>query len=122
MGVDRKQTLDGKTREQTSRLLELAAAGAEVFLLTGRDYAGEYAAVGRSWNGPAMSHAKMAVADRSAAVGSCSWTTASRANNEVGVLLDLNDEGRGRLETMVDEYLAYGTPLREALRGHAQRA
>eukprot|EP00969_Alexandrium_andersonii_P254058 11228924-Alexandrium_andersonii.AAC.1 len=40
MGVDRKQTLDGKTRDQTSRLLELAVAGVEVFLLTGRGYAG----------------------------------------------------------------------------------
>eukprot|EP00969_Alexandrium_andersonii_P362553 15459975-Alexandrium_andersonii.AAC.1 len=40
MGVDRRQTLDGKTRDQTARLLELAAVGVEVYLLTGRDYAG----------------------------------------------------------------------------------
>eukprot|EP00969_Alexandrium_andersonii_P021875 957608-Alexandrium_andersonii.AAC.1 len=40
MGVDKKQTLEGKTRDQTSRLLELAAVGVEVYLLTGRDYAG----------------------------------------------------------------------------------
>eukprot|EP00969_Alexandrium_andersonii_P151247 6687586-Alexandrium_andersonii.AAC.1 len=66
MGIDKRQTLDGKTRDQTSRLLELAAAGAEVFLLTGRDYAGEHAQVGRTWSGLAMSHAKMVVADHSA--------------------------------------------------------
>eukprot|EP00969_Alexandrium_andersonii_P078142 3446009-Alexandrium_andersonii.AAC.1 len=29
VGADRKQTLGGKTRDQTARLLELAAAGAE---------------------------------------------------------------------------------------------
>eukprot|EP00969_Alexandrium_andersonii_P176561 7807199-Alexandrium_andersonii.AAC.1 len=38
VGADRKQTLAGKTRGQTARLLELAAAGAEVVLLQGRDY------------------------------------------------------------------------------------
>eukprot|EP00969_Alexandrium_andersonii_P177439 7846552-Alexandrium_andersonii.AAC.1 len=75
MGVDRKQTLEGKTRDQISRLLELCAVGVEVFLLTGRDHAGEYQAVGRTWNGLAMSHAKVVVADHTAVVGSCNWTT-----------------------------------------------
>eukprot|EP00969_Alexandrium_andersonii_P040053 1755401-Alexandrium_andersonii.AAC.1 len=58
MGVDKSQTLAGKTRDQTSRLLELCAVGVEVYLLTGRDYGLEYKAVGRSWSGVAMSHAK----------------------------------------------------------------
>eukprot|EP00969_Alexandrium_andersonii_P017496 765174-Alexandrium_andersonii.AAC.1 len=69
-----------------------------------------------------MSHAKMVVADHSAIVGSCNWTTASRANNEVGALIGLNDDGRDRLESMVNEFMFYGMPLRDALRGHAQRA
>eukprot|EP00969_Alexandrium_andersonii_P000870 38461-Alexandrium_andersonii.AAC.1 len=59
--------------------------------------------------------------DDAAIVGSCSWTTASRANNEVGALIDLNAAGRKRLEAMFEEWMASGTRLREALKVHAQQ-
>eukprot|EP00969_Alexandrium_andersonii_P187381 8279678-Alexandrium_andersonii.AAC.1 len=68
MGVDKSQTLAGRTRDQIARLLELGAVGVEVFLLTGRDYSLEYKAVGRTWSGVAMSHAKVVVADHRAVV------------------------------------------------------
>eukprot|EP00969_Alexandrium_andersonii_P165602 7318147-Alexandrium_andersonii.AAC.1 len=64
----------------------------------------------------------MVVADHLAIIGSCSWTTASRANDEIGVLIELNDAGRDRLENMFEERVLYGVPLREALRGRAQQA
>eukprot|EP00969_Alexandrium_andersonii_P110218 4863521-Alexandrium_andersonii.AAC.1 len=57
------------------------------------------------------SHAKMVVADHLAIIGSCSWTTASRANNEIGVLVELNDAGRDRLENMFEERMLSGVPL-----------
>eukprot|EP00969_Alexandrium_andersonii_P126146 5576476-Alexandrium_andersonii.AAC.1 len=68
-----------------------------------------------------MSHAEMMCIDDLAIIGSCSRTTASRANNEVGELIDLNSAGRDRLETMFEEWMASGAPLREALKAHAQQ-
>eukprot|EP00969_Alexandrium_andersonii_P243277 10746164-Alexandrium_andersonii.AAC.1 len=101
VGADRKQTFAGKTRDQTARLLELVAPGAEVVLLQGRGYGPEYMAVGRSWSGQAMSRAEMMRVDDAAIVGSADWTVASRANDEVGVLVDLNSAGRDGLEAML---------------------
>eukprot|EP00969_Alexandrium_andersonii_P110230 4864004-Alexandrium_andersonii.AAC.1 len=65
-------------------------------------------AVGRSWGGPATSHAEMTRVDDAAIVGPCNWTTASRANNEVGALIDLNSAGRERLEGMFEEWMSSG--------------
>eukprot|EP00969_Alexandrium_andersonii_P115499 5107393-Alexandrium_andersonii.AAC.1 len=64
----------------------------------------------------------MVCADHLAIIGSCNWTAASRANNEIGVLIELNDAGRDRLGNMFEECVLSGVPLREALRGHAQQA
>eukprot|EP00969_Alexandrium_andersonii_P038794 1700276-Alexandrium_andersonii.AAC.1 len=68
-----------------------------------------------------MSHAKMMCIDDTAIIGSANWTTASRANNEVGALVDLNSVGREKLEAMFEEWMATGLPLREALKVHAQQ-
>eukprot|EP00969_Alexandrium_andersonii_P015443 675148-Alexandrium_andersonii.AAC.1 len=68
-----------------------------------------------------MSHAKMMCIDDLAIIASCNWTTASRTNLEIGVLMDLNAAGRDRLEAMFEEWKGLGVPLREALKGHAQR-
>eukprot|EP00969_Alexandrium_andersonii_P104220 4599873-Alexandrium_andersonii.AAC.1 len=68
-----------------------------------------------------MSHAKMMCIDDTAITGSANWTTASRANNEVGVLLDLNSAGREQLVAMFEDWMATGVALREALRVHAQQ-
>eukprot|EP00969_Alexandrium_andersonii_P324218 14325402-Alexandrium_andersonii.AAC.1 len=68
-----------------------------------------------------MSHAKMMRVDDLAIIGSCSWTMASRANNELGVLIELNSTGRDRLETMFEEWMASGVPLQEALKVRAQQ-
>eukprot|EP00969_Alexandrium_andersonii_P120621 5333831-Alexandrium_andersonii.AAC.1 len=59
--------------------------------------------------------------DDLAIIGSCSWTTASHANNELGVLIELNSACRDRLETMFEEWMASGAPLRGAIRVHAQQ-
>eukprot|EP00969_Alexandrium_andersonii_P358097 15450269-Alexandrium_andersonii.AAC.1 len=57
-------------------------------------------AVGRSWCAQAMSNAKMMPVDDAAIVGSADWTAASRANDEVRVLVDLNSAGRDGLGAM----------------------
>eukprot|EP00969_Alexandrium_andersonii_P292723 12937777-Alexandrium_andersonii.AAC.1 len=59
--------------------------------------------------------------DDLAITGSCNRTTASRANDEHGVLIELNSAGRDRLEAMFEEWMAFGVPLREALTVHAQQ-
>eukprot|EP00969_Alexandrium_andersonii_P366769 15469232-Alexandrium_andersonii.AAC.1 len=58
--------------------------------------------------------------DDTAIIGSANWTTASRANNEVGALIDLISAGREKLEAMFEERMATGLALREALKVHAQ--
>eukprot|EP00969_Alexandrium_andersonii_P060326 2656699-Alexandrium_andersonii.AAC.1 len=54
-------------------------------------------------------------------IGSCNWTTASRANNEVGMLVDLSPAGREQLENMFDGWMATGTALRDVVPAHAQQ-
>ena len=55
-GVDKRWTLNGKTRDQLSRLQELAAQGIDVRVLVGTAYDVEYRAVQRAarlcWGGP----------------------------------------------------------------------
>eukprot|EP00969_Alexandrium_andersonii_P031611 1380763-Alexandrium_andersonii.AAC.1 len=68
-----------------------------------------------------MSHAEMMRVHDTAIIGSANWTTASRANNEVGALVDLNPAGREKLEAMFEEWMATGLPLHEALKVHAQQ-
>ena len=90
IGVDRKSTLQGSTRDQLQRLKEMAAYGAEVRVCSGRGYGEEYRAVGRNpVGGLALQHGKVVLTESGALVGSCNWTTASRANHEVGVRMEL---------------------------------
>eukprot|EP00969_Alexandrium_andersonii_P181222 8007335-Alexandrium_andersonii.AAC.1 len=64
----------------------------------------------------------MVRADDLAIIGPCNWTTASSANNEIGVLIELNAAGRDKLENMLEEWTSLGVSLRDALKGHAQQA
>ena len=48
LGLDRRWTLTGRTRDQLQRAQELAMAGVQVRLLKGDDLAAEYKQVGRS--------------------------------------------------------------------------
>eukprot|EP00969_Alexandrium_andersonii_P311670 13772129-Alexandrium_andersonii.AAC.1 len=60
--------------------------------------------------------------DDLAIMGPCNWTTASRANYQIGALMELNAAGRDRLGEMFEEWMGLGVPLREALKAHAQQA
>eukprot|EP00969_Alexandrium_andersonii_P246320 10885089-Alexandrium_andersonii.AAC.1 len=53
--------------------------------------------------------------DDCAIIGPCSWTTASRANNEVGVLVDLSPAGQRQLEETFDGWMTTGVGLREVI-------
>eukprot|EP00969_Alexandrium_andersonii_P356940 15447665-Alexandrium_andersonii.AAC.1 len=50
-----------------------------------------------------------------AIIGSCNWTTASRAKNEIGVLVDLSPAGQERLESMFDSWMATGVGLGDVI-------
>eukprot|EP00969_Alexandrium_andersonii_P228853 10107780-Alexandrium_andersonii.AAC.1 len=60
--------------------------------------------------------------DDCAIIGSCSWATASRASNEVGVLVDLSPAGREQLEGMLEGWMATGTALSDVVPVHAQHS
>jgi len=115
VGVDRRWTLNGKTRDQLSRLQELAAQGIDVRVLVGTAYDVEYRAVQRStFAGVGLQHSKAVHTDSGAFVGSCNFTTASRANRELGVLLQLEPEEVDAQRHKMDTAFLEGMPLRDA--------
>ena len=115
VAVDKKNTLSGSTRDQLKRLKELEAHGAQVRVCNGSGYAEEYRAVGRAAvGGLGLQHSKTILTDQAALIGSTNWTTASRANVEVGVHVVLEAEARGELRARLDGVLAAGTPLKDA--------
>ena len=115
IGVDRKSTLQGTTRDQLQRLKEIAAHGAEVRVCSGRSYSDEYRAVGRApVGGVGLQHSKVVLTEQTAMIGSCNWTTASRANHEVGLLVVLNAEEHERLKARLCKLISEGEPLASA--------
>ena len=93
VGVDKRWTLNGKTRDQLSRLQELAAQGIDVRVLVGTAYDVEHRAAQRStFAGVGLQHCKAIRTASETIVGSCNFTTASRASRELGVLLQLEPE------------------------------
>ena len=131
VGSDTSWALGTKAKEQGPRLKQLVAGGVEVRVLNGRSYSGEYKAVGRSPKGGlGMSHAKVIYADGGlapeagccAVIGSCNWTTSSRANNEVGVLVRLDPQAAEELGGRIRAFMEKGRDFREAGAQRAQNA
>jgi hypothetical protein len=85
--LDKRMTLAGKTKEQLSRTHVLAAAGIIVRLYEGGSSHADYAAVGRSGGWLGIQHAKGVLVDARAIIGSANWTTATRSNSEVSMLV-----------------------------------
>ena len=123
IGSDKKWTLSGKTKDQLKMLLRLQAEGCEVRCLVGVSCGPEYRALGRApYNGLGLLHAKVVHTDGGSVIGSCNWTTSSRANIEVGVHVKFTSQESSRL---LDEWSAQildGVPLREAAQLAEQRA
>eukprot|EP00969_Alexandrium_andersonii_P012313 537336-Alexandrium_andersonii.AAC.1 len=63
----------------------------------------------------------MMCVDAAAIIGSANWATASRADSEVGVLIDLKPAGHEKLVAMFEEWMASGLALRGVLKVHAQQ-
>jgi len=88
--VDKGHSLKGTTAAQMDRLDDLRKNGVEVYLVQGIAAGG-------------IQHSKSLFVDGFYMCGSTNWTTSSRSNHEVSVLMELSEEG----ETAVMQKLGY---------------
>ena len=93
--VDRKHTLRGTTRDQPKLLGELARLTTKVQARTleGCSLRKEYESVGRRYatDFRGHMHCKFVRVDRELLIGSCNWTTSSRANFEACAKISLRE-------------------------------
>ena len=109
--ADKRESLGRSTRDQTVSLQSLASCGVQVRVAEGRDIRQEYANVGRQVP-PArgIHHRKCLfvflhggpVCQAYCVIGSTNFTTSSRSNQELSVLLALNDYGVQEAEGIID--------------------
>ena len=105
-----------------SRLQELASQGVDVRVLVGTAYDVEYRAVQRpTFGGVGLQHSKAVHTDVGTIVGSCNFTTASRANRELGVLLQLDAKEVEVQRRSMSTAIAEGMLLRDAEKLAEQR-
>jgi hypothetical protein len=120
IGCDRRFSLSGRCRDQEKSLRRLEAEGCEVRLLDGGPSGGFYKEVGRGQGGRGIAHAKLLVAEvaegRLCVIGSCNFTTSSRANLESGLLVALSPFGAAEIDAVVNGRMAKGVALLPALR------
>ena len=79
--LDYSHTLTGSTMWMVDRLSQMKAGGVKVLLSAG--VSGD----------SGIQHSKTVLCDEYVIIGSCNWTTASRANQEIDVLVALNEVG-----------------------------
>ncbi len=92
--ADHRSGMGSKTRDQVARLRALRAAGVKVFTASGAPIKEEYTAVGRSVPpGTGILHAKVIRSGKQLLIGSANWTTSSRCNREMNVLIRLSSAG-----------------------------
>jgi len=88
--VDKGHSLKGTTAAQMDRLEDLRKNGVEVYLVQGIAAGG-------------IQHSKSLFVDGFYMCGSTNWTSSSRSNHEISVLMELSEEG----ETAVMQKLGY---------------
>ena len=122
VGLDAKTTAGSKPRDQQQFAQQLQANKIEVSLIRGGALGPEYALVNRPVSGWGIQHAKAALIGSDLILGSCNWTTSSRANIEVGVHVKFTSQESSRLSEEWGAQILAGMPLREAAQLAEQRA
>ena len=119
--ADRRMTLGGKTTHMEASLSHLVVNGVSVKLQNGVPLHDEYARIGRvGINALGIMHSKMLAvlgpSESYAIVGSTNWTTSSKGNRELSVLIALGEVGKmevlRRLTTIIDGAEPFGTEVR----------
>ena len=118
---DHKATLGGTTRDQLVRLKELKSNGVRVRIAQGYNLSPVYEEVERKAGGRGLLHAKTLLVGRHALVGSTNWTTSSKGNVEVSVLMALKKQGLTRYQTMLAHLDSIAQDLTEELIEEAER-
>ena len=113
--IDKQMTLRGKTKEQLSRCHLLNTAGIVVRLMEGSCSRADYAAVGRTGGWRGIQHAKGVMVDDRAIVGSTNWTTSSRSNSEVSLLLQASGDDLQTLRDVFWRVVLRSEPFLEAI-------
>jgi len=116
IGVDRKFSLNGRSREQLGVIKTVATNGVVVTMVGGFPLREEYQAVGRSlaFDGNGNLHAKVVHTDAGTVLGSCNWTTSSRCNVELGVELRLGENHKEKLKQEMTTVIFSGKTIQEA--------
>ena len=115
VGLDRRTTLGGAPKDQRQLAQQLQANRIEVVLQKGAALGPEYQRVGRTVTGTGIQHAKCLLADNMLVVGSTNWTTSSRGNSEVGVLIRLRSSAEQVVKEMLESRLVGAETLEVAL-------
>ena len=115
VGLDRRTTLSGKPRDQQQMAQQLQASRIAVVLQKGTPLAPEYSRVNRAVSGTGILHAKCLLADGMFVVGSANWTTSSRGNKEVGVLIRLYPSAMQLVQEALESRLVGAETLEGAL-------
>jgi hypothetical protein len=91
---NKRTTLNQITRDQLQRLRALQANGCSVYLLSVVDRRDAYSRVGRTVPpGNGILHMKYLQVDNLAICGNANYTTSSRSNIEMSVLIELSESG-----------------------------
>ena len=115
VGLDRRTTLSGQPRDQQQLAQQLQANRIAVVLQRGGHLAQEYSRVNRAVSGTGILRAKCLLVDDVLVVGSANWTTSSRGNGEVGVLIRLYSSAEHLVQEALESRLIGAETLEVAL-------
>ena len=96
--------------------------GVDVRLCSGCNLTEAYGAVGRSVGGKGIQHAKVVHTDIGTIIGSANWTTSTRGNSELGVLVTIPKVEREKLSLDLVARIENGARLQDAMVLKEQRS
>ena len=111
---------DGQCTGQQSQILRLEGAGVPVRLFEGASKDDDYAAVGRKCFFRGAHHAKALLAGNILIVGSSNWTTSSKANGEMGVVVKVGPKDLPGVQALFWSHVVRARPYRAVAKGYQE--